>query len=99
MRFITEEKEIKVPTNGILCFYSSTNEEILNKLLFTFLLRTNENNISCIDVDYFKTSLIRFNIKQIPTIVLFKNDVESDRAVGIIGESELVRFLKQKVEK
>lgn len=98
MKFITDEKEIRIPTNGVICFYSSQNEFILNKLLFNFLLRI-DNNVFCVDLSSFKTSIKRFNVKQIPTIILFENDVESARAVGIVGESELEKFNKTKMEK
>jgi hypothetical protein len=93
MKFITDEKEIKIPTNGVLCFYNSSNEFIMNKLLFTFLLQIN-NNVFCVDLNQFKSSIKRFDIKEIPTVILFKNDVESARAVGIIKEEELEKFNK-----
>lgn len=85
MEFITDEKHISPKGNIVYYFYANWMPyhkkmvDILNKM-------QNKHEyvrFEAIDVDFFKNTIKRFNVASLPTIIIFKNDREVRRIIGV----------------
>lgn len=65
--------------NCILYFYSSSNN-IIGEIFFSFLNKL-DNNIICIDLDFYKNFYKRFDIVELPTLIFINND-ETKKITG-----------------
>lgn len=85
MEFITDEKNIS--PKGDIVYYFYANWMPYHKKMVDILNKMKEEHnyvkFEAIDVDSFKNTIKRFNIASLPTIVIFKNDREVRRIVGI----------------
>lgn len=74
------------PCKIILPFLKEIAEEYLNKLI-VYKLNVEENSISS----------STYNIKSIPTLLLFNNGKVIDKKIGAISKTELVKFLNSHI--
>lgn len=60
---------------------------------------TGKLKVGKVDVDVNGNTAMRYNIRGIPTLLLFKNGRVVDQRVGAVGKSEVHRMLENHVEK
>lgn len=86
MLFITKEDDIELNDLSALYFYASWMPYHKKVLSMIDKIEEKYKNIKfqAIDVDFFKNQCLRFNIKSIPSIVIFNNDKEIKRINGIV---------------
>lgn len=96
MRFLTSESDISIQKVDILYFYNSDQAFPISEMMFPILSELDKNNnIICIDLFYFKKMYKRFNIEEIPTILIMKDGVESKRITGIPTIKDMGNSLKR----
>jgi len=94
LRFLTNENELHQNTEGLIYFYSS-DSSFSGELMFPVLTKLNETyNITCIDIQYFKGLSKRFNIKELPTILQLKNNIEIKRITGFKSINNISKILE-----
>lgn len=93
MLFITQEEEIKLD-QPIRCLYFYNYSMLFhNKLIYVISqIEEKYETISylAIDIDYFHSQCIRFNISSIPTLLLLKNGKEIQRVEGSIKTRDFI---------
>lgn len=77
IKYLTSE-ELEY-NNGILYFYSSSNN-IIGEILFQLINELNDNVI-CIDLDFYKNFYKRFDIVELPTLLIINNN-EIKKIIG-----------------
>jgi hypothetical protein len=86
MQFLSSEKNFKFEKDTVIYFYSSNINFPISKLIFNVIdaVEIELNiNITCADLFYFKNFHKRFNLTELPTIIVFKNGLETKRITGI----------------
>lgn len=85
MEFITEETSIS--PKGDIVYYFYANWMPYHKKMVEILNKMESKHISvkfnAIDVDFFKNAIKRFNVESLPTIIIFKENKEIKRIVGV----------------
>lgn len=86
MLFITKEDDIQLNNLSVLYFYASWMPYHKKVLYMIDKIEKKYENIKfqAVDVDFFKNQCLRFNIKSVPTIVIFDDDKEIKRINGIV---------------
>ncbi len=56
---------------------------------------TDEYRVGKINIDHFQSMAQRFNVRNIPTLVLFKNGKEVNRFVGVKSKDYLLKEIKK----
>lgn len=98
MIFLDDESEFKLlNTNQVLYFYA--NWMPFHKKMIIMLNKMEEKYkdviFYAIDVDYFKKLCVRFSVKSIPEIILFKDGINKKNINGIILTSALKNIFSQ----
>jgi hypothetical protein len=86
MKFLTSEKDLYLvlQEDGIVYFYSSNQSVFISEMMHSLMSELNKNNnILCIDLFYFKNIYKRFDITEIPTILIIKGGKEIKRIIGV----------------
>ena len=87
MIFITEESDLQ-PTDKIIAYYFYASWMPFHKKMMEMIskIENKYKNIIfyAIDTDHFKSLCIRFDIKEIPTVVIKSNESELNRIVGLV---------------
>lgn len=86
MIFITDESEIQSDSKIIaLYFYSSWMPFHKKMMIMISKIEEKYNNIVffAIDTDHFKNLCKRFDVSQIPTVIVKNNDKELTRIIGL----------------
>lgn len=104
MRFILTEDEISFKDEEKYFFYFYASWMPFHKKMLKMISSMedkykNEINFFAIDVDYFKNLCIRFDIKSIPVILIFKDKKEVSRINGLIMSSALKNVMYKLMEK
>lgn len=86
MNFINSEKEIIIlPKITSLYFYSLWFP--FHKKMLTMIdnveKKYNESFFLAINVDNFKNLCVRFNVKVVPTVIIYKDTIEQNRIIGV----------------
>jgi len=94
MLFLKSEDEFRLKSNrNIIIFYSENN------FLLSFLIKKLEHlneGILFVNVSVFKNFIKRFDVKNAPTIIFFKNGREKKRITDVIVlDNELNKLLKE----
>lgn len=95
MRFLTSEDDLHMIDyhKSILMFYSSKQDLFITEIMLDFLLKLDKNiEIICIDLSSFKTMRKRFDINELPTVII-NNSSFSKRIIGLPSENDLNYFL------
>jgi hypothetical protein len=96
MKFITAEEELYPSTDGVIYFYSSDQSYPAGEMMFPILLDLDKhNNIVCIDLFIFKKLYKRFNIEEIPTILVMAGGTEIKRITGIRSLKDINNILEK----
>lgn len=95
MLFITDEEELKLNNKKqALYFYSSWMP--LHKKMLTMLEKIEEQHkdmqFFAIDVDFFKNFIKRFDLKFLPTILVFDNGRKIKRIKGMYKTAEMIEM-------
>ena len=84
MDFIKLEKDFKLLDNCILFFYSKYLQYGIMKK-YMYLFNNLDTQTLCIDAEYFGGLAKRFKIRNLPTIITFKDKKETKRITGIVS--------------
>lgn len=86
MLFLTNQDEF-VYDNGLMVLYFYTNWMPFHKKMLVMIdkIQSKYSDIKfiAIDADYFKSLCLRFEIKSVPTVVIFKDQKEYNRIIGL----------------
>jgi len=95
MIFLTRESDLSY-SSGLLYFYSSEHAFPLGEMMFRLISKLdNSYDITCIDLFYFKKMYKRFDIEEIPTILVIKDGAEIKRINGIPLIKDIDNILKK----
>lgn len=95
MLFLTSESDLSY-SDGMLYFYSSEHTFPLEEMMFQLITKLDNNyDITCIDLFYFKKMYKRFDIEEIPTILVKKGGVEIKRIIGIPPIKDIDNILEK----
>lgn len=87
MIFITEESDLPNSDETIV-YYFYASWMPFHKKMMTMISKIEDKykNITfyAIDTDHFKSLCIRFNVKEIPTVIIRKENKELNRVVGLV---------------
>lgn len=87
MLFITKEEELQIK-NGICAIYFYASWVPFHKKMLIMIDKIEQKyqdiKFFAIDVHYFESFRKRFEIDSVPTIVIFKNEQEQKRIIGLI---------------
>lgn len=96
MRFLTAEKDLIVNKTGIVYFYSSEQGFPISDMMFSIIKELDKKkDITCIDLSFFENLYKRFDIREIPTILLLKNGLEIKRITGIPSVNDINNILER----
>lgn len=83
MKFLTRDTELSFITNDLIYFYTSEKAFPLGEMMFQIISELDKKyEIMCVDLYYFNKLYKRFDIHEIPTILLMKNGSEFKRISG-----------------
>lgn len=82
MKFLTSESELVLNTDSIIYFYTSEFNNLISDILFNLVSKIN-GNVICIDLSYFENLSKRFNVIELPTIIVIKDGLETKRITGL----------------
>lgn len=98
MIFLTSEKDLKISTKQIIYFYSSNMNQLISNLMFNLLnivRKTHKDiNILCIDILNFKSFRKRFEIDEVPTLLIYNNSVVN-KMVGIPTLDKISKYFER----
>jgi len=95
MIFLTREGDLSY-SDGLLYFYSSEHGFPLGEMMFQLITKLDHvYDIICIDLFYFKKIYKRFEIEEIPTILVMKGGVEIKRINGVPSIKDIDNILKK----
>ena len=69
--------------------------QMLGPILENFSKETSDIDIVKVDIDSCGDLAIKYDIKAVPTLILFKNGTEIDRTLGFLDENELKNFINK----
>lgn len=97
MKFLTLEEELDIKSNNNVLYFYSTWLPFHKKMLIMLSKAESKYkhvNFTAIDVDSFKSICKRFDITNIPTVILLKNKDEVARIVGMVLTSAFIPKFK-----
>ena len=95
MIFITNEKELVID-NTILFFYSSDIHNTLTKSIYEYIHKLEKiYNVLCCDIYYFKSFVKRFDLHQLPSIIIFEDGKEKEKLNGEIAVKDFCTKLEK----
>lgn len=80
--YITDENKL-IFDNNIFYFYSTKNKTIAHLMNNQIDKLSKDFNIIAIDIEFMKSSIKRFSLEQLPTLIYFDNGNETKRITGI----------------
>lgn len=57
-------------------------------------LSGDEQRVGKVDIEQYQSLAVKYNVRSIPTMILFKNGVEVNRFVGIKNKSFLLKQIR-----
>jgi len=82
MMFASHERDIRLSDTGIQLIYFYDSSTIFHRTAINCMnILENQNNTKClaIDLEYFQNQSKRFDVRVLPTFILFKNGNEFGR--------------------
>lgn len=96
MKFLTKESDLAFSKNGLLYFYSSEHAFPLGEMMYQIISKLDDNyDVVCIDLFYFKKMHKRFELEEIPTILIMNNGTEIKRINGVPSLKDIDNILKK----
>jgi thiol-disulfide isomerase/thioredoxin len=95
MIFATNENEIEEKhENKVLYFYATWMPFHKKMMIMIEKIENKNKNIHfiAVDVDHFKSSVIRYSVESIPTIILFNKNKQLKRITGLVLTSAFNSF-------
>lgn len=89
MIFVTQETEIQLATTGIQDVYFYDSREPFHRhmlICMEYWEKEHNNQALAIDLEYFPNQSKRFDVKVIPTYILFKDGREFGRIEGMVTD-------------
>ena len=87
MNFITNEEDLKL-NNGIVCLYFYASWMPFHKKMIIMISKIEEKYkqiiFYAIDTDHFKNLCKKFEVSEIPTVIIKKDDKEINRINGLV---------------
>lgn len=94
MIFLSNEKDLILNKNCILYFYSSEQIDSIGKMMYKVVSELGKTfHVLCVDIGYFNNMHKRFDIKEIPTILLIEDGQEKKRINGMPSENDINNIL------
>ena len=94
MIFLTNEKDLILNKNCLLYFYSSEQVNSVGQIMYKVICELGKAFPTlCVDLCYFENMCKRFDIKEIPTILLIEDGQEKKRINGVPSENDINNIL------
>jgi thioredoxin-like negative regulator of GroEL len=92
MKFLTSENDIILNSDSIIYFYTSEFANLISDILFNLISRI-QGNVICVDLNYFEHLSKRFNVMELPTVLVIKDGQEIKRITGLQGLKDISNLL------
>lgn len=93
MKFLTSESDLNILEDDILYFYSSDDFQTNYSLIFNFFYKV--KNITFIDLFHFKNLHKRFDITEIPSMIILQNGVVIRKFSGPMSFDDISKIISE----